>query len=1157
MATFTLTASPPPATDLSVAVIVSELGEFADNGQIGARTVTIGEDGIGTLEVTTNDDHINEQSGRITADIESSDGEGYAISSISDSAFITVNDNDTPVVRVSAELGEIEEGDVASFKLTADPPPSVPLQVVVTVRQLGIFVDHEEVGSKVVTIGEDGIGTLEITTNDDYINEKPGRIAADIESGDGEEYSVSSISDSAFITVSDNDTPFVRISTELGEIEEGDVASFKLTTDPPSSVPFQVAVTVSQLGIFVDHEEVGPRMVTIGEDGIGILLVETDDDNTREGSGRITATIEDGDNYEVSALERSAFVIVNDNDASAITYGVWISKDSIEIDEAASLGGSNEATYKVQLLGAQFPDDPIRVEIDLVSDPSGVVTVSPRTLTFLPSNFLEPRTVTVTAVDDEVDNSGDVREVKITHRLDATNTPYDGLTVQDVTVTVKDNDGAPELSVVDAAVAEGDSGEAVLTFSVTLSAASGMKVTVDWADAGLGTADSGVDYDEVAGGTLVFEPGETLRIIDVAITGDTAAEADETVVLRLSSPEGAVFANDDLALDFTGTITNDDTAGVTPSSSALTLVEGQKGTYSISLSSSPGDGVSVVVYPKSANPHIEFTPGSLTFDSQTWADPQSIAFAVGEENQDASLTINHVIDGFGDTRDGDVTEGGTVTVSLIPSAAPEPEGKQAVQETLAGVAAAAVSNVTSNIGARFSAPSAPTGGVSVSLAGTPLSFGQAGSKYGGRGERASSASGFDAVGEESWQWRHQTMSTDALLRTSSFEIALGAAESDKGSLPGLASRITIWGQGDLQFFESGGGAKSGYDGDLAAGYLGADVAMEGGWLAGVAVSRIAAEADYTLGGGAGGGTLEAELTNVHPYIRAALNDRSEAWAILGVGAGELTDTAKGAAQTTGVESKSDMTMRMLSAGARHQLATDTGIDWAVLGDGSFASVETEDGTEAVDGITADVWRARLGVEASWTTVSASGSSFTSFLEVAGRQDGGDGATGLGLELSPGVSFSDPASGLSLEARGRALAVHSADNHREYGLSLTASVTPGADGRGLSLAIAPVWGTPEGALDEADRSLFFGDAGDRHPDDTLSLNSRIAWGFSAGHGVLVPFAALSLHDGYGHRLRVGSRYSLGSALDLELSGEGSGGSSGGSAHSVQVSGRLRF
>ncbi|MCY4320651.1 MAG: autotransporter outer membrane beta-barrel domain-containing protein [Alphaproteobacteria bacterium] len=473
--------------------------------------------------------------------------------------------------------------------------------------------------------------------------------------------------------------------------------------------------------------------------------------------------------------------------------------------------------------------------------------------------------------------------------------------------------------------------------------------------------------------------------------------------------------------------------------------------------------------------------------------------------------------------------------------------RQAIQGTVAGVAAATVSNVTSNIGARFSAPS---GGVSVSLAGTPLVFG--GPKHGKRGKGISSARGFDALGEEGW--RHRTMTADDLLRSSSFEIALGASESDKEGSSGLANAITIWGRGDLQFFESGGGANDGYDGDLVAGYLGADIAMGDGWLVGVAVSRIAAEADYTLGGSADdGGALEVELTNIHPYIRAALNDSSEAWAILGAGTGELTDTGKGSTQTEA--SKSDMTMRMLSAGMRHRLDTDMGIDLAVLGDGSFATVETEDGTADVDGITADVWRARLGVEASHTSVSEGGSSFTTFLEVAARQDGGDGATGTGLELSPGVAFSDPASGFSLEARGRALAVHSADNHREYGASLTASVTPGANGRGLSLAISPVWGTPEDALGEADRSLFFGDAGERRVDNALSLNSRLYYGFSAGRGVVAPFAVLSLHDGDRRRLRIGSRYSLGSALDLELSG--SAGSSGGSAQSVQVSGRIRF
>ena len=471
--------------------------------------------------------------------------------------------------------------------------------------------------------------------------------------------------------------------------------------------------------------------------------------------------------------------------------------------------------------------------------------------------------------------------------------------------------------------------------------------------------------------------------------------------------------------------------------------------------------------------------------------------------------------------------------------------KSAIQGTVAGVAAATVSNVTSNIGARFSAPS---GGTSVSLAGTPVALGSAQasqSAWPHVGDR------LDAFGEEpgrSWQ---RTMSGSELLRSSSFEIALGAAEGNNGNSLNAGGAFTFWGRGDFQIFESGGGRRAGYDGDLVAGYLGADFTTEGGWLIGLAVSRIAAEADYTLGSAGGGGNLEADLTNLHPYVRFALDDRTEAWTILGLGKGEVKDTSR-----DGSKSESNLSMGMMAAGARHLLNTDMGIDLALLGDGSLATVETDEGVQSVDGISANVWRARIGVEASYTTVWEGGSSLTSFVEVAARQDGGDSAEGTGLEVSPGVAFNDPESGLSVEARGRALALHSADNHREYGASITARVAPGADGLGLAMAMTPTWGTPNNSLGSMDASLFPRDVADSR-SDSLSLNSRVSYGFAAGGGVLAPFAELALHHDDNRRLRIGSRYSLGPAVDLELFGGRSGDGSGSSEHSAGFNGRIRF
>ena len=500
----------------------------------------------------------------------------------------------------------------------------------------------------------------------------------------------------------------------------------------------------------------------------------------------------------------------------------------------------------------------------------------------------------------------------------------------------------------------------------------------------------------------------------------------------------------------------------------------------------------------------------------------------------------------------------SVTVKKVTGPIPSEEEvvQEVVQETVAAVATATVSNVTSNIGARFSAPgtggfSSPgTGGVLVRLAGMPVVFGSDDRNDPGS---VSLADRLDAFGGDPWQPRQRTMSVDELLRTSSFEVTLGASEGESGDAPGAGSRITVWGRGDLQFFESGGGRKSGYDGHLVAGYLGADIAMDGGWLAGVAVSRIAAEADYTLAGAGEGGSLDADLTNIHPYVRVAVDDRNEAWAIFGLGRGKLTDAPDGNGQE---KSKSDLSMRMASAGLRHRLATDMGIDLALLGDGSFATIETDDGVQSVAGISSDVWRARLGVEASHTSVWESGSSLTSFLEVAGRRDGGDATEGWGLEVSPGLSFSDPGSGLSVEGRIRALALHSVEDHDEYGASVTASLTPDADGLGLSMAVTPTWGAPETAPGEADANLFGRPAADRGRD-ALSLNSRVAYGLAAGSGVVSPFAELSLHRNDSQQMRIGSRYSLGSAVDLELFGARSGHGSGDPEHSVGLTSRVHF
>ncbi len=122
--------------------------------------------------------------------------------------------------------------------------------------------------------------------------------------------------------------------------------------------------------------------------------------------------------------------------------------------------------------------------------------------------------------------------------------------------TILNDDSAPSLTINDVSISEGNSGTKNLTFTVTLSKASGQAVTIIY-DTADGIAKSSSDYTAKSG-TLSFAPASALtRTFSVAISGDSVVEGDETFFVFLS---GATNASVGKARGV-GTILNDDTSG--------------------------------------------------------------------------------------------------------------------------------------------------------------------------------------------------------------------------------------------------------------------------------------------------------------------------------------------------------------------------------------------------------------------------------------------------------------------------------------------------------------------------------------------------------------------------------------------------------------------
>ena len=118
------------------------------------------------------------------------------------------------------------------------------------------------------------------------------------------------------------------------------------------------------------------------------------------------------------------------------------------------------------------------------------------------------------------------------------------------TMTIRDNDDPPSVSIADASGLEDSVG--TLSFDVTLNAESGKEITLDYATAD-DTATMGSDYDHTAG-NLTFAPGEVEKTVEVAVKPDDVHEPDETFKVTLQDLD-EVTADDTAAF---GTIQNDD-----------------------------------------------------------------------------------------------------------------------------------------------------------------------------------------------------------------------------------------------------------------------------------------------------------------------------------------------------------------------------------------------------------------------------------------------------------------------------------------------------------------------------------------------------------------------------------------------------------------------
>ena len=451
----------------------------------------------------------------------------------------------TPEVSITGGAGVTEGGD-AIFTITADPAPTAPLTVTVSVAQTGDF--GVTTGPQSVTVPTSGSVTLSVATADDSTDEPNGSVTTAVSAGAG--YTVSATAGSASVAVADDDDPPPVVDPEVSitagaDIDEGGDAVFTVTASPAPAAALTVTVSVSQTGDYGITG--GSRTVTIPTTGSATLTVATTNDTADEADGSVTATISAGSGYTVSATAGTASVAVSDDDDPPPP------PPDPEVSIAAGAGITEGGDAAFTVTASPAPSAALTVTVSVSQSGDYGAATGSRTVTI-------PTTGSATLTVATTGDSADEADGSVTATVGAGQGYTVSATAGSASVAVADDDdpppppvnATPSLSISDASGAEGGT----LTFTVTLSPSSGRYAWVHYyARPAFGTAASATfaDFAQTYG-MLTFEPGDTTKTITVALVDDNTPEANETFKLVLYTPAQAAIADGEA----TGTITDND-----------------------------------------------------------------------------------------------------------------------------------------------------------------------------------------------------------------------------------------------------------------------------------------------------------------------------------------------------------------------------------------------------------------------------------------------------------------------------------------------------------------------------------------------------------------------------------------------------------------------
>jgi hypothetical protein len=413
------------------------------------------------------------------------------------------------------------------------------------------------------------------------------------------------------ITNQDDDTAGFAVSPLIGlsTSETGTQATFEvnLLAQPAADVIIPVASNDDTEGVadkgtlvFSEQNWFEPQVVTVTG------LPDALSDGSVSYTIVLAAAMSADNAYD--GLDPDDVMLTNvDDDLAGITV---TAPASLVTNESGT-----QATFSVVLQSQPSAS----VTIAVASTDASEAAISTGSVVFTSANWNVAQTVTVTGVDDFVDDGDQPFAITLGAAV-STDTGYAGIDPTDPTGVNVDNDGV-SISVQPTTTLATSEAGTTASFTVTLGSMPSANVTI-------AVASSDTSEATVSTASIVFTPASWNVGQTVTVTGvdDFLDDGDQpfTITLGASVSTDPTYNGIDPP-DLTGTNADNDTASiiVQPTSGLVTSEAGGTDAFSVVLGSQPTDTVTIAVASSDASEGTTLQ-SSLTFTPANWNQAQTV-----------------------------------------------------------------------------------------------------------------------------------------------------------------------------------------------------------------------------------------------------------------------------------------------------------------------------------------------------------------------------------------------------------------------------------------------------------------------------------------------------------------------------------------------------